>query len=51
MWVAAHERRKMNANGTIRGLDMIGAVIAFVFVAIVACVFDPIVDALLAIFS
>jgi hypothetical protein len=42
----------MNLNVTIQGgLDMIGAIIAFVFVAIIACVFDPIADALFASFS
>ena|GEM_PF-530974 len=42
----------MSTNVSILCLvDLIGAAIAFVFVAIIACVFDPIEDRLLATFS
>ena len=42
----------MNVNGMMQGcVDMIGAAIAFVFIAIIACAFDPITDAVSAIFS
>jgi hypothetical protein len=52
MRFASHERRKMNVNGMIQGcVDMIGALIAFVFIAIIACAFDPITDALSVILS
>jgi hypothetical protein len=43
---------RMNVNGMIQGrVDVIGAAIAFVFIAIIAYVFDPIADALFASFS
>ena len=52
MRFASNERRKMNVNGMIQGcVNLIGAAIAFVFIAIIACVFDPTADALSAIFS
>ena len=52
MRFASLERWKMNVNGMIQGcVDMIGAAIAFVFIAIIAYVFDPIEDTLLATFS
>jgi hypothetical protein len=47
MTVASRDRGKMNVNVTIQGgLDMIGAAISFVFIAMIACVFDPIEDTL-----
>jgi len=52
MRFASNERRKMNVNGMIQGcVDMIGAAIAFVFIAIIACAFDPIADTLSVILS